>query len=48
MSDDIGTSAVTPGEDHREGVRAEIAAVIETAGRLPTRASRQERTGLGS
>jgi hypothetical protein len=34
MSDDIGTSAVTPDEDLREGVRAEIAAVIETAGKV--------------
>ena len=34
MSDDIGTSAVTPGDDHREGARAEIAAVIETAGKV--------------
>ena len=34
MSDDIGTPTATRGEDQREGARAEIAAVIETAGKV--------------
>lgn len=34
MSDGIDTSATTSSKDQREGARAEVAAVIETAGKV--------------